>query len=316
MDTLHDYSDWMHWPEDVLSEAAPMSRTAAEQSSSLLHQQQPEGYDVSHWPAELMGWEKQPSLLDASTLPDGNVGEIFGMNGEQSRSPGPSAAGFSHHSTSTLAQSGLRTPPVSLPLDLDIPPNQEESLFRESPAPSSPTAQPSSNPYSRRPRDTDFLLHKYPSTSNVSPAVSHPAPPAPNSVLPTLVLTSSRPRNVQYGHSRDDIDRILSEATAPTTACPYCGKRITGAGLERHLQTHAAGQRQDEIYCIGVPPESQPSDGVKRQQYLHPMTGEIFVGGCGTGFSRRDAYLRHFRKATCLPGADAWRRRIGGGEPD
>ncbi|KAH9838648.1 uncharacterized protein C8Q71DRAFT_540349 [Rhodofomes roseus] len=137
-----------------------------------------------------------------------------------------------------------------------------------------------------------------------SPALSPAAPGR----LPTLRLMSSRARNAQFSLSRDDIDRILGEARPPTTTCPCCEKRIVHGGLERHLETHISDVREDVFHCIGRPPELQPLDGVQREQYLHPTTGEVLVGGCGAGFSRRDAYLRHLRlrKGSCLSQVDTW----------
>ncbi|KAH9929989.1 uncharacterized protein B0H18DRAFT_1117062 [Fomitopsis serialis] len=148
--------------------------------------------------------------------------------------------------------------PIPLPSDLGIPPNQGGSVLladlarrttlwlirEESPAPSSPTAQPSFQPLLPQAAGHGLLAVR------VSLHVDVGDPPS-------VILTSSRARNVQYRLSRDAIDSILSDAGAPTTPCPYCGKPITDADLEGHrVQTHASGDTEDVVCCVGIPLDS------------------------------------------------------------
>ncbi|TFY63571.1 hypothetical protein EVJ58_g3184 [Rhodofomes roseus] len=66
--------------------------------------------------------------------------------------------------------------------------------------------------------------------------------------------------------------------------------------LKRHVLTHFAHSRGQELICCGVPEEDAPE--LVGERYEHG--GRRMVGGCLKTFSRRDSFLRHLRKARCL----------------
>ncbi|KZT73543.1 hypothetical protein DAEQUDRAFT_721601 [Daedalea quercina L-15889] len=311
MDSLYDYSSWMEGIdlpnlsviEDLCGlqlEAGPpaMLKETELQDQLFLFSDQQDIMMQPDWGTILPGPSPLRDIGDTPLWPANHF-----RDGDWDRLPvcsSPPAA----PEPGALAVSTVPSPPLPCPSSDEslLHSTPQNHLFDEyrSPSADGPVRQgrrgrkPKRKPYARESRSAG------PSPPAMSASSSSSCTASPSPMTPTLRLTSSRARNAQHEISPGDIDRIVREATSPVAACPFCDKRVSHGGLQRHLRTHAAV----EEYCVGVPVALGPSDGVDRQPYVHPATGEVMVGGCGAGFSRHDAYLRHLTKGTCLPRVD------------
>ena len=106
-------------------------------------------------------------------------------------------------------------------------------------------------------------------------------------------------RHCHFLAVRADVNKNAVPPVTPAPnalQCPECpyripeGSRAWPSDLKRHIDTHFPSK----WFCCGIPTDQaqqhglKPGDG-KRCERL----GMNMVGGCGKGFSRRDAYKRH-----------------------
>ncbi|KZT71726.1 hypothetical protein DAEQUDRAFT_723815 [Daedalea quercina L-15889] len=137
---------------------------------------------------------------------------------------------------------------------------------------------PTSNKNASRPRR--------PRSSSSSPVSSR---------LTSLTLGRVRttsPRNKQVGPASSKPEVHNGRLT-----CPHCASSFRRkADYERHVNTHFALGRDDQLVCCGVPEEDYP--GYEGGSYEYG--GRRMVGGCLKAFSRRDSLIRHLNNGHCL----------------
>lgn len=87
----------------------------------------------------------------------------------------------------------------------------------------------------------------------------------------------------------------------PVPGCSYVKKQRKDSDLQRHVNSHYRDAEGDErrIVCCGVRLERAAEFGVTDFSHRLERNGEVWVGGCDTGFSRPDALRRHLRATGC-----------------
>ncbi|RPD62602.1 hypothetical protein L227DRAFT_561955 [Lentinus tigrinus ALCF2SS1-6] len=106
----------------------------------------------------------------------------------------------------------------------------------------------------------------------------------PNRKPAGLRPTSRKARNIQLEGTPEDISSLMVEQTKHCRVCNKHGVVRRLPDLKRHVLTHFGFRHA----CIGVPSGSQaPVEGAL------VIRGAVMEGGCGTTFSRDDAYKRH-----------------------
>ncbi|CCL98762.1 uncharacterized protein FIBRA_00767 [Fibroporia radiculosa] len=149
------------------------------------------------------------------------------------------------------------------------------------------------------------------STSSIATvSASGPLSPSPSlsSASPSAHPTSDiirvpRARNTQTQLEEGDFAWALAQLVASgTSACPvpgcaYVQRRRRLPDLRRHMETHRAGTSYARWVCCGVSLAEADRYGLRIDNYTSRsmFRGEMRVGGCMRGFSRRDALVRHLK---------------------
>jgi hypothetical protein len=97
---------------------------------------------------------------------------------------------------------------------------------------------------------------------------------------------------------------MLSDLSCPAVDCKYQQLNGRMPDFRRHLRTHL--RKEAEIRCKGVTwqdfmryPHLFPHISQYEQPYTVPGEREMWIGGCLTTFSRKDALKRHLRNTCC-----------------
>ncbi|EPQ60019.1 hypothetical protein GLOTRDRAFT_134786 [Gloeophyllum trabeum ATCC 11539] len=179
--------------------------------------------------------------------------------------------------------------------------NGTEDEYRPSPPP-----QSAKRPGATRTKRTKARARAapYPSSSNTSSAspASSLSSPSPEST------PSQRINNRNHEASCPRPTEIFPDADG-TLRCPieHCkhairpkGPRKPRAGdMRRHIATHYPHENEGKWKCRGYPVDVADRRGIPGE--LHYVDGELYRGGCGKNFSRKDAWRRHL-KAGCKGG--------------
>ncbi len=197
--------------------------------------------------------------------------------------PSPSTA-----TTSSSPSSAVWTPPASMsPFWLP----SSSSSSSPSSCPSSSSSSPSTPPSYTSPSDTTHTVHSGPSKV---PHTKTARPKRPRSQNPSTASRTShaherKPRNRQFSERPDDITTLMDLETMSCLRCGRKTKRIPD--LRRHIRTHY----KDRIWaCIGVPFDPANKEHTQHTgDDLLAIKGVVMLGGCGTIFTRDDAYVRH-----------------------
>ena len=161
-------------------------------------------------------------------------------------------------------------------------------------------------PYERRqlalasPSGIPPSLSASPSTSTAgsvswpaTPALTHPVLPLLLKEIPFLEVKHTKRRNKPARVTVNHISEVLRAApTKGRVRCAFCDKQSRRNDYERHLRTHVESEEVPTV-CIGVPWSRRPNDGLERKLYRLPGTNDVYTGGCGQAFGRKDSYLRH-----------------------
>jgi uncharacterized C2H2 Zn-finger protein len=148
----------------------------------------------------------------------------------------------------------------------------------------------------------------YGSSSSSSPASSSSrtllSSPASSSSLEPESPSSFRPQ-----HTAARLKQVPYTGTIPSPVqisddvfkCPICDQKPTKGRdqeVKRHIKAHFSEGMKNKPMCLGVRLEDAEEYGADTE-IVQEHDGEMWVGGCGKTFSRRDAYLRHVHNQRC-----------------
>jgi len=154
-----------------------------------------------------------------------------------------------------------------------------------------PYARPSSRRTSRQTTSEPYSPASVSSAGSLSPS-------SPSSS--TRRRRQARPRNAQVYIPPEQKAKALRSKSCK---CPVsrCGFSSIGrvADLERHMETHSS---QMKWVCCGIPKELARQRGIMDAEEALEFNGRMMVGGCWSGFSRKDSLRRHVinEKNGCL----------------